>query len=100
MRMAEGSLPVPSPYPSGAIAVGDEMGNSIATLALAAATLMAPATLAQTVAPTGAVACVSVGEVFRYADAVDRRNAADQHKLLQGECRIVEGKPYALLEEH
>jgi hypothetical protein len=71
-----------------------------ATLTLALALLTASPASAQNIAPQGAVACVTMAHVWSYADAVDRQDREHQRKLLQGECRMVEGRPFALLEEH
>ena len=76
------------------------MEKSGTALAFAFTLLAAASASAQDIAPQGAVACVTVGHVWGYADAVDRQDQEHQRKLLEGKCRVIEGKPYALLEEH
>jgi hypothetical protein len=52
------------------------------------------------VAPQGTVACVSAHSMLRYADARDEPDRLRTQRLLNGACRPVDGKPYALLDQH
>jgi hypothetical protein len=71
-----------------------------AAFALVVTVLALQPAAAQDIAPAGAVACITSHHLWNYADAVDRHDREHQRKLMDGECRNVEGKPYALLEEH
>jgi len=70
---------------------------AILTLTVLASTRLAAA---ESVAPSGAVACISTTSMLHYADAAESGDRAKLKRLLNGECRMLEGKPYALLEEH
>jgi hypothetical protein len=57
-------------------------------------------TTPQTIAPPGAVACVSARSILHYSDAVDSGDRKVAQQLLAGQCRPLDGSLYQLLEEH
>ena len=55
---------------------------------------------AQAISPSGTVGCVSPGSILHYSDAVDNGDRRIVQRLLSGPCRVLDGAPYQLLEEH
>jgi hypothetical protein len=89
-----------TPYVTDTFQSEEIMKNIGAIVALIVAAAAPHSASAQTVAPQGAVACVSPIGVLDYSDAKESQNRENLRELLKGECRMFGGKTFTLLEEH
>jgi len=74
--------------------------NSCLALALVSGmALGAPLAVAETIGPTGAVACISGKQLWRFLDARDTNDSEAVRQLLKGECRTLDAIEYSVVED-
>jgi hypothetical protein len=103
MHMARVHFAAPAPYILNRLEIEDAMKTLWLMAAVPLLALAPPARAgdpAPAVAPSGAVGCLSPGSILHYSDAVDNGDRRIVQRLLNGQCRALDGAAYQLLDEH